>query len=152
MGEWATRRRRAAQASADRLDPVTPVPPARTIARLLTSERDRRSAEALRVRVAVGTTSPKIVAARNLHDRFKTMVAAKKADDLTSWLRDAQGSELASFASGIMDDEDAVRAAIVEPWSNGQTEGQVPRLKLVKRQMYGRANVDLLRAKMVQPG
>ena len=43
-----------------------------------------------------------------------------------------------------------MRAAIVEPWSNGQTEGQVTRLKLVKRQMYGRANVDLLRARMVQ--
>ncbi len=150
--EWATRRRRAAQASADRLDPVTPVPPARTIARLLTSERDCRSAEALRVRVAVETTSPKIVAARNLHDRFKTMVAAKKTDDLTSWLRDAQGSELASFASGIMDDEDAVRAAIVELWSNGQTEGQVTKLKLVRRQMYGRGKIDLLQARMVQPG
>ncbi len=58
------------------------------------------------------TTSPKIVAARNLHNRFKTMVAAKKTDDLTPWLRDAQRSELASFASGIMDDEDAVRTAI----------------------------------------
>ena len=44
-----------------------------------------------------------------------------------------------------------MRAAIVEPWSNGQTEGQVTRLKLVKRQMYGRGKVDLLRARMVQP-
>ena len=79
-------------------------------------------------------------------------MAAKKTDDLTPWLRDAVGSELASFASGVGDDEAAVRAAIVEPWFNGQTEGQVTRLKLVKRQMYGRANVDLLRARMVQPG
>ena len=106
----------------------------------------------MRVRVAVETTSPKIVAARNLHDRFKTMVAAKKTDDLTSWLRDTQGSELASFASGIMDDEDAVRAAIVELWSNEQTEGQVTKLKLVRRQMYGRGEIDLLQARMVQPG
>ena len=83
---------------------------------------------------------------------FRTMVAAKETDDLTPWLRDAVGSELASFACGVGDDEAAVRAAIVEPWSNGQTEGQVTRLKLVKRQMYGRANVDLLRARMVQPG
>ena len=127
-------------------------PSTRTIARLLTSERDCRSAEALRVGVAVETTSPKIVAVRNLHDRFKTMVAAKKTDDLTSWLRDAQGSDLASFASGIMDDEDAVRAAIVELWSNGQTEGQVTKLKFVRRQMYGRGEIDLLQARMVQPG
>ena len=47
---------------------------------------------------------------------------------------------------------DTIRAAIVEPWSNGQTEGQVTRLKLIQRRMYGRANVDLLRARMVQPG
>ncbi len=45
-----------------------------------------------------------------------------------------------------------MRAAIVEPWSNGQTEGQVTKLKLVKRQMYGRGKIDLLRARMVQPG
>ena len=150
--EWATRRRRAIEAPPEKPGILTTVPPARTIARLLTRERDCRSAEALRVRVAVETASPEIAAARNLLDRFRTMVAAKKTDDLTPWLRDAVGSELASFASGVGDDEAAVRAAIVEPWSNGQTEGQVTRLKLVKRQMYGRANVDILRARMVQPG
>jgi len=107
------------------------VPPARTIARLLTSERDCKSAEALRIRVAIETASPTIVAARNLLDRFRTMIAAKKPDDLASWIRDAAESELASFAFGIEADEAAVRAAIVEPWSNGQTEGQVTRLKLV---------------------
>jgi len=80
------------------------------------------------------------------------MIAAKKPDDLASWLIDAASSELASFASGIQADEDAVKAAIVEPWSNGQTEGQVTKLKLVKRQMYGRGKIDLLRARMVQPG
>ncbi len=134
--EWATRRRRATKASSGRPDAVTAVPPARTIARLLTSEHDCKSVEALRVRVAIETASPRIVATRNLLDRFRTMVAAKKTDDLTPWL----------------DDEAAVRAAIVEPWSNGQTEGQVTKLKLVKRQMYGRGKIDLLRARMVQPG
>ena len=148
--EWATRRRRATQVPPDQPDAVTAVPPARTIARLLTSECDCKSAEAVRVRVAIETASPRIVAARNLLDRFRTMMAAKKTDDLTPWLRDAADSELASFASGVRDDEAAVRAAIVEPWSNGQTEGQVTKLKLVKRQMYGRGKVDLLRARMVQ--
>jgi len=47
---------------------------------------------------------------------------------------------VASFASGVAKDEPAVRAAITLPWSNGQTEGQITKLKLVKRQMYGRAN------------
>ncbi|BDA83971.1 hypothetical protein Sa4125_15130 [Aureimonas sp. SA4125] len=43
----------------------------------------------------------------------------------------------------------AVRAAVTEPWSNGQTEGHVNRLKLVKRQMYGRAKLDLLEARLI---
>jgi transposase len=42
-----------------------------------------------------------------------------------------------------------VRAAIVLPWSNGQTEGQITKLKLVKRQMYGRGKIDLLEAHLV---
>lgn len=43
----------------------------------------------------------------------------------------------------------ALRNAIVSPWSNGQTEGQITRLKLIKRQMYGRAKLDLLQARVV---
>ncbi len=147
--EWATRRRRATSASSDRPGPATPVPPARTIARLLTSERDCKSAEALRVRVAIETASPRIVEARNLLNRFRTMVAAKETDDFAPWLQDARDSELASFASGIRDDQVAVRAAVVEPWSNGQTEGNVTKLKLVRRQAYVRGKIDLLRARMV---
>ena len=62
---------------------------------------------------------------------------------------DAGTSLLASFASGIGRNRAAVRAAIVEPWSNGQTEGQVTKLKLVKRQMYGRGKLDLLQARLI---
>ena len=52
---------------------------------------------------------------------------------------------------GIVSDLAAVRAALTEPWSNGQTEGQITKLKLVKRQMYGRARLDLLRARIIVP-
>jgi len=52
-------------------------------------------------------------------------------------------------ANGVEKDLDAVRNAIVSPWSNGQTEGQITRLKLIKRQMYGRAKLDLLQARLV---
>jgi transposase len=52
-------------------------------------------------------------------------------------------------ASGVAKDEAAVRAAISLPWSNGQTEGQITKLKLVKRQMYGRAKIDLLQARLI---
>jgi len=51
---------------------------------------------------------------------------------------------LGSFAESLRKDLPAVRAALMLPWSNGQTEGQVHRLKLIKRQMYGRAKFDLL--------
>ncbi len=130
---------------------IATMPPARTVARLLTAERDCKSAEASRIRVAVETASPKIVVTRNLLDRFQIMVAAKKPDNLASWLRDAVDSELASFTSDPQADEAAVRAAIVEPWSNGQIEGQITTLKLVKRQMYGRGKMDLLRPRIAQP-
>jgi transposase len=50
---------------------------------------------------------------------------------------------------GIRKDKAAVAAAIAEPWSNGQVEGQITKLKLVKRQMYGRAKLDLLEARIL---
>lgn len=56
---------------------------------------------------------------------------------------------MASFARGLRDDRPAVTAALSLPWSNGQTEGQITKLKLVKRQMYGRAKLDLLRARLL---
>ena len=57
-------------------------------------------------------------------------------------------SVLASFANGVVNDDAAVAPAITQPWSNGQTEGQITKLKLVKRQMYGRAKLDLLHARL----
>ncbi|TFL15905.1 transposase, partial [Jannaschia formosa] len=50
---------------------------------------------------------------------------------------------------GLASDHAAVAAALTEPWSNGQTEGQISRLKTLKRQMYGRVNIDLLKARLV---
>ena len=57
--------------------------------------------------------------------------------------------ELVGFAEGIRRDEAAVQAACTSPWSQGQVEGQVNRLKLLKRQMYGRAKLDLLRRRVL---
>ena len=70
------------------------------------------------------------------------MVRKKFVADLDPWIRHASLSLIASFASGIIRDKAAVRAAIAEPWSNGQTEGQITKLKLVKCQMYGRTKID----------
>jgi transposase len=65
------------------------------------------------------------------------------------WIEAARQSLVASFANGVAADEAAVRAAITLPWSNGQTKGQITKLKLVKRQMYGRAKIDLLQARLI---
>ncbi|MEO0429712.1 MAG: transposase, partial [Pseudomonadota bacterium] len=66
-----------------------------------------------------------------------------------AWLRKAERGLISSFARGLATDRDAVAAAMKEPWSNGQTEGQINRLKTLKRQMYGRAKLDLLKARMI---
>jgi transposase len=74
------------------------------------------------------------------------MVRQHGADDLTPWLAEALESDLRSFAEGLRQDLAAV--ALATPWSNGQTEGQITRLKLIKRSMYGRAKLDLLRIRV----
>lgn len=81
-------------------------------------------------------------------ERFTRMVRERRGEDLGRWLADARTSgvrEVAQFALKLQQDEAAVRAGCTLAWSNGQTEGHVNRLKLLKRQMYGRAQFDLLR-------
>lgn len=73
---------------------------------------------------------------------------------LEAWLAAARASSiraLQTFASGLVMDGAAVRAALTTPWSNAQAEGQITKLKLIKRLMYGRAGFDLLRRRMLQP-
>ena len=73
-------------------------------------------------------------------------------EKLDAWLHDAQLSGIYAmlrFARAARQDIDAVRNAVLEPWSNGQTEGQINRLKAIKRAMYGRAGIELLRARMI---
>ena len=57
--------------------------------------------------------------------------------------------KISRFCDGLLRDAKAVTAAVTLPWSNGQVEGQVHRLKLVKRQMYGRAKFNLLRRRVL---
>jgi len=83
---------------------------------------------------------------------FRVMVTQRQVTVLGRWLEEAKTSgskELQSLATGIYRDFDAVRAALIMEWSQGQTEGKVNKLKCIKRQMYGRANFDLLRQRML---
>jgi transposase len=144
--EWATRRRRSERMTSAELRRP---PSARTIAPLMTLKRDHLTrAETLTV-AAIEQGAPALVEAQCLVDRFQSIVRRKAVDDLDPWLCDAEPSLVASFARGITKDLAAVRAAVSSPWSNGQTEGHVNRLKLVKRQMYGRAKLDLLEARLI---
>jgi len=73
---------------------------------------------------------------------------ADPAIELDAWLADARACNapsIATFAAGLEMDGAAVRAAVTQPWSSGQAEGQINRIKLLKRQSYGRASFDLLR-------
>ncbi len=146
IGEWATRRRRAEMARAEALERV---PSARTVARLMTTGRERLTrSEAVTVAAIEGGV-PALAEAREEVARFQAMVRAMAPDRLEPWLAQANKGLLASFARGVVRDLAAVRAALTLPWSNGQTEGQITKLKLVKRQMYGRGKIDLLQARLV---
>jgi transposase len=97
--------------------------------------------------------SPEVGRAQQLALSFIEVVKERDADGLRGWLVNAQRSEMAefvTFADGITADLQAVRSALEYEWSNGRVEGQVHRLKLVKRQMYGRGKLDLLRARVVR--
>lgn len=87
-----------------------------------------------------------------LAERFIKMLKQRAPDKLEQWLKDAVASgvrSLISFAHGIRQDYSAVYNALSSIWSNGQVEGQVNRLKFIKRMMYGRANFDLLRKRVL---
>jgi transposase len=97
--------------------------------------------------------APEVARAVELSRRFLGLFRERQGSRACeTWLADAVASgipELRRFAIKLRQDEAAVQAACTEPYSNGQTEGQVNRLKLLKRQMYGRANFDLLRQRVL---
>jgi len=95
---------------------------------------------------------PELDTAYQLSQAFVTMLAERRDQDLDIWLHQAEQSnipEFQKFANGIRRDYAAVKAAFSSEISNGQVEGQVQRLKLQKRQVFGRANFDLLRLRVL---
>lgn len=83
---------------------------------------------------------------------FAALLRERRGDELDDWLWRAQNSgilALRRFAASLRQDYAAVKAAATLPYSNGPTEGNINRLKLLKRQMYGRAKLDLLRQRVL---
>lgn len=90
--------------------------------------------------------------AYELTQAFVTMIRQRQADPLDGWLMRVKVQaprELKRFAAGLRRDYQAVRAGLSRPESNAQVEGQITRLKLIKRQMYGKAHFDLLRLRVL---
>ena len=94
-------------------------------------------------------TSPELEALGRTARGFFEMIRNRDAVAWPQWLEAAAHSPLASFARRLERDRNAVDAALRLPWSNGMVEGQIHRLKLIKRQMYGRAGFDLLRLRVL---
>jgi transposase len=115
----------------------------------MTLARDDLSKSEAVLIAAIESNVPDLVTARTLIDDFQQMIRSKAVAKLDAWLEGAKASLVGSFANGVEKDIAAVRNAIISPWSNGQTEGQITKLKLIKRQMYGRAKIDLLQARLV---
>jgi transposase len=110
------------------------------------SEEERKEVEVLR------SANSEVAQAMTLIQTFAHMVRQRLPTLLDPWLQEASESELPElcrFASGIERDKAAVLAALSYHWSNGPVEAQVQKLKLVKRQMFGRAKFDLLRQRVL---
>lgn len=104
--------------------------------------------------LSVITADPRLKALHQHVQQFIAMLRQHNADPFNDWIETGRAMALRPyrhFVQSIEQDRDAVRAAIVLPWSKGQTEGQIHRLKLLKRQMYGRANLDLLCIRLIPP-
>jgi transposase len=89
---------------------------------------------------------------RKLVLSFRAILRGGQVTTLHRWLEEARKTGIHSFVRFVRtlkQDLSAVEAAVSEPWSNGPVEGQLNRLKMLKRQMYGRAGIELLRARLL---
>ena len=119
---------------------------------ILLKAGERLSEEEKELRQKVLANSNEIKQGLGLLNKFRAMVREKKSGNYEEWLKEAENKalkEYENFAKGLKRDNEAVKNALSEKWSNGQVEGQVNRLKFIKRQMYGRANFDLLKARVL---
>jgi transposase len=151
--QWATQQRRADAGAPGTGKPTpsksAPPPTPRQAARLLMAETDKLAEDERRFVTTLLALSPPIARAADLIRRYAEMVKNGLADRLNAWIEEAAGSDVKGFAVSLRQDYDAVHGALSEPWSTGPVEGHINRLKLIKRDMYGRAGFDLLRSRVL---
>jgi len=129
-----------------RTQSITP----KQVAILLTKPPGQLTAEQETLLDQLSAQCPDLVRLRELSTEFREVFQRGEGQALRAWMMHAEHSgvgSLARFAAGLQKDFAAVLAAVETCWSNGQVEGQVNRLKTLKRQMYGRAGFALLRAR-----
>ena len=96
---------------------------------------------------------PQIDITIQLFEWFAGIIRRQRDENIKEWIGIAKGSgvpEIKGFAAKLLQDLSAVIAGVDLPWSQGQTEGQVTKLKLIRRQMYGRGGFDLLRKRVLR--
>lgn len=120
--QWAQRRRLAEKANQSELARTTS---ARVIARLLSTARDDLAKSEAILVAAIEVNVPDFVIAGTVIGNFQSMIRSETARKLDEWLEAARSRLVESFAVGGEQDLDAVRNAIISPWSNGQTEVDV---------------------------
>ena len=129
-----------------------PVPTARHVAALLLRRPEKRTDDEQAYLSRLRAGEPALATIAALTDAFTALVRERGGARLEEWLRAVETEAppaLQRFANGLRADLAAVRAGLTEAWSNGATEGQVNKLKLIKRHMYGRAKFDLLRQRVL---
>jgi transposase len=121
-------------------------------AALLSKFRTELTPEQAEIVDAFKQQCPGFAVMRKLVLNFRSLLRVGKLASLRLWMKRAQKTgfhALTRFVRSLQQDLSAVEAAVTEPWSNGPVEGHINRLKMLKRQMYGRAGVELLRARLL---
>ena len=155
VARFVARLRRAERAGQPATAPrrAAPRPPTPRQVALLCLRRPEKRTPAQQVYLdRLQQADEAVASAYALVQDFAAMLRERRGERLDDWLAEAEGCPapaLRRFATGLRGDLDAVRAGLSEPWSNGPTEGFVHKLKLLKRQGYGRAGFDLLRQRML---
>ena len=132
---------------------AAPVPTARHVAGLFLRRPAKLTSNQLAYLTELQQLDESVAAAYQLAQSFTMMVRELSGEQLEAWIEQAKDSEFGRvrrFATGLEKDLAAVQAGLTEIWSNGQTEGHVHRLKLLKRQMYGRADFEVLRLRVIR--
>ena len=148
---WATRQRYITPACPQQTRSVFTTPRARQATWWLLQEPTEPEAEHHQFVCAFEQLCPTIAQAAHQAREFVHLLRQRQPDRLAAWLERTKATKLGRFATRLQRDEAAVRAAFELPWSNGPVEGHVHRLKLLKRQMYGRAKFDLLKKRVLYP-